>query len=51
MEATILNEKSILQVMKNNNKTTKIVINTILPKFEYVNKKGELVKPKSGVTY
>lgn len=32
-------------MMKNNGTTNKIVINTIMPKFEYKNNKGELVKP------
>lgn len=43
-------DKKVLKVMKNTNKN-KLVINTITPKFNYVNKKGELVKPKNEVSY
>lgn len=37
--------KSNLKLMKNSRTDNKIVINTIMPKFEYKNNKGELVKP------
>lgn len=37
--------KSNFKLMKNNRINNKIVINTIMPKFEYKNNKGELVKP------
>lgn len=53
MEALILTEKSektIFKVIKNNNKR-KLVINTILPKFTFVNRKGELEKPMNEVSY
>jgi len=50
MGAAILNkpiEESNLKLMKNNRTTDKIVINTMLPKFEYKNNKGEIVKPNT----
>lgn len=50
MGATVLKENSVLKVMKNTNKN-KLVINTIAPKFTYLNRSGQMVKPKSGVSY
>jgi hypothetical protein len=55
MEETVLikenEENESLKNMKNNKKSDKVIINTILPKFEFKNKKGELENPKGKVSY
>jgi len=55
MGAKNLNEKveqySNLTLMKNNKTINKLIINTVIPKFTFKNNKGEIVKPKKGVSF
>ncbi|MBG7630621.1 MAG: hypothetical protein IZT56_09330 [Bacteroidetes bacterium] len=55
MGAKNLNEKveeySNLKLMKNNRTIEKLLINTVIPKFTFKNNKGEIVKPKTGVSF
>lgn len=39
------------QEIKNDDTKGKFVINTIVPKFEFKNKEGEIEEPKNGVLF
>lgn len=51
MGAKNLNENaednSHLKLMKNNGGVDKLIINTVIPKFTYKNKKGKIVNPNN----
>jgi len=48
---TTRRRKLNFQEIKNNGTKGKFVINTIVPKFEFKNKEGEIEEPKNGVLF